>query len=139
MKKFLMAAAATFAVSMLVATGTAFAHHAFASEYDAAKPVTLKGTIVKMQWINPHGWLHIDVKEPDGTVATWAIEFAGPSSLLKRGWRKTDLPVGAEVTVKGYLAKNGTKTAHSSGVSLPDGRALFSGSSGTGAPYEDNN
>jgi hypothetical protein len=136
MKKFLMVAAAAFALSTLMAGATVLAHHAFASEYDAKKPVTVKGTITKMQWINPHAWLHIDVKAPDGSVQSWALEFGGPSGLMKRGWRKTDLPVGAEVTVKGYLAKNGTNTINADTVTMGDGRSLFAGSSGTGAPND---
>lgn len=136
MKKslFLVVAAVVVGAGIMLAPGPVFAHHAFASEFDANKPVELKGTIVKMMWTNPHGWLYIDVKEPDGKVTTWALEFGGPTGLYKKGWRKQDLPVGAEVLVKGFLAKNGTKTANASNVVLADGRRLFAGSSGTGAP-----
>ena len=136
MKKllFFLVVAVTVGLGLMLAVEPAFAHHAFASEFDANKRVELKGTIVKMLWTNPHGWLYIDVKEPDGKTATWALEFGGPTALYKRGWRKEDLPVGAEVSVKGYLAKNGTKTANASNVVLSDGRTLFAGSSGTGAP-----
>jgi hypothetical protein len=117
-----------------VATGPTFAHHAFAAEYDAQKKVTLKGAIVKMDWVNPHSWLYIDVKEPDGEMVTWALEFGPPQALYKRGWRKENLPVGEEVTVEAYLAKNGSRTANARNVVLVDGRNLFAGSSGTGAP-----
>ena len=89
-----------------------------------------------MEWVNPHSWLHIDVKEPDGTVVSWAIEFGLPQSLYRRGWRQSDLPFGAEVTVEAYLAKDGTPTANAFNVTLPDGRRLFAGTSGSGAPYE---
>lgn len=135
-KSFLVVAAIALGVTLSLAAGTVSAHHAFAAEYDAAKPVTLKGTIVKMMWINPHGWLYIDVKEASGKVVPWALEFGGPSALYKRGWRKDDLPVGAEVTVTGYLAKNGTKTANASSVTLAGGKRLFAGSSNTGAPTQ---
>ena len=112
------------------------AHHSFSAEFDADKQVTLMGTITKMEWVNPHSWLHIDVKEPDGTVVSWAIEFGLPQSLYRRGWRQSDLPFGVEVTVEAYLAKDGTPTANAFNVTLPDGRRLFAGTSGSGAPYE---
>ena len=112
------------------------AHHSFSAEFDADKQVTLNGTINKMEWVNPHSWLHIDVEGPDGTVVSWAIEFGLPQSLYRRGWRQSDLPIGAEVTVEAYLAKDGTPTANAFNVTLPDGRRLFAGTSGSGAPYE---
>ena len=124
-------------VGMLLASVRVFAHHSFAAEFDASKPITLKGTITKMEWVNPHSWVHIDVKEPDGKVVNWAIEFGAPNALLRRGWRKTDLPVGVEVTIEGYRAKDASPTGNARDVSLPDGRKLFAGSSGTGAPYEE--
>jgi hypothetical protein len=111
------------------ATG-AYAHHAFASEYDIDKPITLKGTLTKIEWINPHGWVYVDVKAKTGKVTNWAIEFGGPNALLRRGLRKTDFPIGAEVTVQGYLAKNGKPMANGTSVTLPDGRNFFTGSSG---------
>lgn len=114
---------------LLTVSGPMFAHHQFASEFDANKKVTLKGKIVKMDWVNPHSWLFIDITGPDGTVVSWALEMGGPNSLIKRGWRKADLPVGALVTVEGFLAKNGTNTANANRVILPDGKALFAGSS----------
>ena len=123
-------------VGVLLAVTPLVAHHSFSAEFDADKTVTLKGTITKMEWVNPHSWLHIDVKGPDGTVVNWAIEFGLPQSLYRRGWRQSDLPFGAEVTVEGYLAKDGTPTANASNVTLPDGKRLFAGSSGSGAPYD---
>ena len=111
----------------------AFAHHAFASEFDASKEVKLKGTITKMLWINPHGWLYIDATEVDGAPVSeaqpWALEFGSPIRLLQAGHRKTDLPAGATVTVVGYRAKNGSNTANASTVLLPNGKTLFAGSS----------
>jgi hypothetical protein len=101
-----------------------------------SKPITLKGKITRMLWSNPHGHLYIEVAGPDGKPVEWEIEFGGPSALYRRGWRKTDLPVGAEVTVQGFLAKDGSPTANANTVKLPDGRSLFAGSAGTGAPYE---
>lgn len=135
-KPSLPAVAVMFGFVMLMHTGLAFGHHAFASEFDANQPVTLKGTITKMEWVNPHAWLHIDVKGPDGKIVNWALEFGSPNGLYKRGWRKEMLPVGAEVTAHAYRAKNRTPTAHAEKVTMPDGSQLFNASSGTGAPYQ---
>jgi hypothetical protein len=112
------------------------AHHAFAAEYDGNKPITLKGVVTKMEWINPHAWLHLDVKNPDGSVTSWMIEGAAPNALIRRGWTKNSLLPGTEITVDGYLAKDGSKMANGREMTLPDGRRLFAGSSGIGAPYE---
>lgn len=114
---------------LLMSFGPVFAHHQFASEFDANKTVTLNGKVVRMDWINPHSWLHVDVLDAGGTVVTWAVEFGSPGGLMKRGWRKADLPVGVMVTVDGFLAKNGTPTANANKVTLPDGKILFAGSS----------
>jgi hypothetical protein len=113
-----------------------FAHHSFSSEFDINQPVTLKGTLTKLEWINPHGWIYIDVKGPDGKVVNWAIETGGPNALLRRGVRKTDFPLGIELTIQGYRAKTGLPVANGRTITLPDGRALFAGSSGTGAPRD---
>ena len=113
----------------LAAPGSTFAHHQFSSEFDATKRVTLTGKVVKMAWVNPHAWLYIEVTEPDGKVVPWALEFGIPRTLIRQGWRKEDLPPGATVTIDGFLAKNGTKTANASKVTLEGGRVLFAGSS----------
>ena len=125
MKTLLFPMAAAVGISMLLTPGQLYAHHAFAAEFDGQKKVTLKGKIVKMDWFNPHAWLYISVKAADGTDQTWALEFGSGTSLIKRGWRKDDLPVGDEVTVDGYLARNGSRTANVARVVMANGKALF--------------
>ena len=112
------------------------AHHAFAAEFDSKQPIALKGTLTKVEWINPHGWIHLDVKGLDGKVENWAIETGTPNSLMRKGLRITDFPVGIELTVTGYRAKNGSHIANGVTVKYPDGREFFTGSSGTGIPAE---
>jgi len=121
--------AVLLAALLIAASGSALAHHQFASEFDATKRITLTGKVVKMAWVNPHAWLYIEVTEPDGTVVPWALEFGIPRTLVRQGWRKEDLPPGAIVTIDGFLAKNGSKTANASKVTLAGGRVLFAGSS----------
>lgn len=125
MTKLLALAAA---VAILWAIPVA-AHHSFAAEFDVTQPVTLKGTLTQMEWVNPHGWLHIDVKAADGKMVTWAIEAGAPNTLLRRGLRKTDFPLGSEVIVEGYRAKNGSPTANGTNVKFADGRSFFLGAS----------
>ena len=123
--------AAGLLASAVSSGGRLAAHHAFAAEFDANKPVTLVGTLTKVAWVNPHGWIYVDVKGKDARVTSWAIEFGSPNALLRRGLRKADFPPGMTVTVKGYLAKSGKPVANASTVTLPDGRSLFAGSSTT--------
>lgn len=121
---------------ILCALGTTavLAHHAFAAEFDANRPIQLQGTVTKMEWVNPHSWIHMDVKKPNGSVEKWMIEGGTPNTLLRRGLRKGDLPPGTMIKVEGFQAKDGELRANGRNLTLPDGRALFFGASGTGAP-----
>ena len=112
------------------------AHHAFAAEFDANKPVKFEGTVTKMQWINPHVWLHMDVKTPEGKVENWAFEAGTPNVLFRRGFTKNSLTAGTRIVIDGYRAKDGSRRANGRDITFPDGRKMFMGSSGTGAPYE---
>ena len=115
---------------------TVVAHHAFAAEFDANRPVEFTGTITKMEWVNPHVWLHMEVKKPDGTTESWAFEAGTPNVLFRRGVTKQSLLPGTVVKVDGYQAKDGTHRANGRDLTFTDGKKLFMGSSGTGAPYE---
>jgi hypothetical protein len=112
------------------------AHHAFSAEFDADRPVRLEGVVTRMEWINPHSWIHIDVTTEGGDVEKWMIEGGAPNALLRRGWNRNSLPAGTEVVVEGYQAKDGSMRANGRDITFPDGTKLFVGSSGIGAPYE---
>lgn len=135
-----MRAVALFALGVslgwMMMEGSVRAHHAFAAEFDANKPVTFSGTVTTMEWVNPHVWIHIDVTRRDGVVESWAIEGGAPANLFRRGFTKASLAPGTEIMVDGYRAKDGSRRANGREVTLPDGQKLFVGSSGTGAPWE---
>ena len=121
---------------MVLGTGALSAHHAFSSEFDANRPLVLRGTVTRTEWINPHSWIHIEVKSGDGKVESWAIECGAPNSLMRRGLNKNSIPIGTQIVVDGYQARDGSTTANAKDITTPDGKKFFVGSSGTGAPYE---
>lgn len=114
------------------ASWPAMAHHSFAAEYDAKKPISLKGTVTKLEWFNPHIWIYLDVKDDHGNVVKWQCEGGAPNSLTRNGWTKESLKAGDEVSIEGFLAKDGTKTCNSRSVMLPGGKRVFAGSADGG-------
>ena len=145
MKLLVMAGAAT--ATALLGGASALAHHAFAAEFDANKPVNLRGPVTKVEWINPHAWIHIDNKNPDGTITPWMVEGGTPNTLLRRGITKDSLAIGTEIVVRGYQSKDAlcethpktkVKTCKANGrdVTFPNGCKLFVGGSSTGAPKD---
>jgi hypothetical protein len=112
---------------MLLSAVPGWTHHSFSAEFDINQPIKLTGVLTKMDWVNPHGWIYVDVRQPDGTVVNWAIEAGGPTQLLRRGLRKTDFPAGTEVTVEGFRARSGKPIANGRSVTMKDGRNLFLG------------
>ena len=116
------------------AAAPAFAHHSFAAEYDSAKPVTLKGTVTKMEWMNPHARFYVDVKDDAGVVSNWELELGSPNGLMRRGWTRNSLKPGDAVVIEGYMAKDSSKLANARNVTLADGRKIFAGSSDDGGP-----
>lgn len=129
-------------MALVLGTGLALAalpllaHHAFSAEFDADSPVHLEGAVVKMEWINPHAWVHVEVTNDDGTRQVWMIEGGTPNTLARRGINRNSLPIGTQIIVDGYQAKDGSFKANGRDLTFPDGRKLFMGSSGTGAPRD---
>ena len=121
---------------LLLALSATQAHHAFSGEFDSTKPINLRGKVVRMEWINPHAWLHLAVVGEDGNEEVWMIEAGPPGALVRRGWRKDSVLPGIELVVQGYHAIDGTNKANGREVTFPDGRRLFAGSSATGAPVD---
>ena len=136
MRSKLFSVVAGAALLMTTAAVPVIAHHSFAAEFDAKRPVKLRGTVTKMEWINPHSWIHIDVKTADGKTEKWMVEGGAPNALLRRGWNKNSLLPGTEILVEGFQAKDGANRANGRDITFPDGKKLFVGSSGTGAPDE---
>jgi hypothetical protein len=118
-----------FGIGALMAAAPMWAHHAFSAEFDAQKPVKLKGTVVKVEFINPHSWIHMDVKDADGKVTRWMVEGGSPNALFRRGVNKDALPQGTEISVDGYQAKDGSNRANGRDITFADGRKLFVGGS----------
>jgi uncharacterized protein DUF6152 len=114
-------------LGVLLFTAPAVSHHAFSAEFDQDKPVLLEGALTKADWTNPHAWIYIDVKHPEGKVVNWAIEMGPPSALLRRGWKKSSMKVGAIIKVEGFAAKNGKEFANATNITMPDGTKIFAG------------
>ena len=129
MNRTLLTAVAAL-LSLLFAV-PASAHHAFAAEFDANKKVKVSGAVTRLEWTNPHAWLYIDAKDENGNVTSWSFELGSPNALIRRGWRRTSLKAGDQVSIEGFAAKDGTNTANAHNVTLPDGRTIFAGSQNT--------
>jgi hypothetical protein len=130
--KFLLSAAA-----LLIGTAPILGHHAFGGEFDPNKPVLLKGPVTKVEWVNPHAWIHLEVTKPDGTKEEWMVEGGTPNTLLRRGVTRESLKVGTLLVIDGYQARDHSLLrANGRNVTYPDGKKLFLGSSGTGAPTD---
>src|SRR3989454_6008878 len=125
---------AAVGVLVVLTTAPVWAHHAFAAEFDSKQPVKFKGVVTKMEWTNPHVWIHLDVKQPDGTIEKWSVEAGTPNVLFRRGFTKQALLPGTEIVVDGYRSKDGSRRANGRDLTLPDGRTLFLGGSSPDVP-----
>ena len=128
--------AAIVSAGAMICAVPAWAHHAFAAEFDAKKPVHLEGVVSKVELINPHSWIHVDIKNADGTTTSWMVEAGSPNVLLRRGFTKATIAPGTPVVVEGFQSKDGSMRANGRDITLPNGQKLFLGSQGTGAPYD---
>ncbi len=124
------------AIIFLSAAASLSAHHSFAAEYDGTKPITVTGTVTKVEWTNPHARIYVDVKDDKGVVTNWNFELGGPLQLNRLGWKRDSVKAGDQVKVDGYLAKDGSKMANARNVVFADGRKVFAGSSGDGGPTQ---
>jgi hypothetical protein len=125
---------AFFAVVLTALALPSFAHHSFSAEFDEAKPIKLQGTVTKVEWVNPHAWIHIDVKGDDGKTVPWMIEAGTPNMMVRRGFTRQSLLPGAEIVVEGFLSRDGTNKANGFSITFTDGRKLFVGGSAPGTP-----
>jgi hypothetical protein len=125
---------AFFAVVLTALALPSFAHHSFSAEFDEAKPIKLQGTVTKVEWVNPHAWIHIDVKGDDGKAVPWMIEAGTPNTMVRRGFTRQSLLPGAEIVIEGFLARDGTNKANGFSITFTDGRKLFVGGSAPGTP-----
>ena len=127
---------AVLVLAMLVAPQSTQAHHAFGAEFDPNRPVVLRGPVTRVEWVNPHAWIHLEHTNEDGTKQIWAVEGGTPNTLLRRGINRRSLEVGTVIVVDGYQSKDRSPKANGRDITFTDGRKLFMGSSGTGAPYD---
>ena len=138
MRKHLLVVIGGAGLLVALASVPVWAHHAFSAEYDSNKPLTLQGTVTKVEWINPHSWITIDVKTADGSIETWEIEAGSPNSMFRRGFNRNSLPLGTEVVINGYQSRDGGKRANGGNITFTDGRRLFLSGSNPDDPENGN-